>query len=412
MADASLASLDWLNFFVGDMQTGFGPFVSVHLTAAGWTTERTGVALSIGTIASLLAQVPAGLLVDASHSKRGLAATSIVAIMAALLVLAVMPQTLPVFAAEVLHGGASVVLSLSIAAITLSLTRQEMLGERLGHNVRFAAIGAALGAGLLGLVGTTLSHTAVFIIAAAFGAPALVALARISHAHLLAADTRTGHHTAPPPHARRGPPKPMPWLLADRRLLVFMGCVVLFHLSNAALLPLAAVNATMRAGRAADLITAGALIVPQLLVAAMSPWVGRMAQRHGRRIVLLAGFAALPARALLLAADGSPYVLVAVQTLDGVSAAVFGVLVPLVVADITHAGGRFNVALGLVGVAVGVGASASNIAAGAIAEAAGVSTAFFALAAAGLAATVLVWAAMPETAHLPTSTPERRKVTS
>jgi MFS family permease len=145
--------------------------------------------------------------------------------------------------------------------------------------------------------------------------------------------------------------------------------------------------------------------VPQLLVAAASPWVGRMAERHGRRIVLLVGFAALPTRGVLLALGGPPDLLVAVQTLDGVSGAVFGVLLPLVVADLTHEGGRFNVALGLVGFAIGIGAAVSNVAAGWIAEAAGVPIAFLALAAAGAAATVLVWVAMPETAHLPAFVP-------
>jgi MFS family permease len=398
VANASLISLDWVNFLVGDMQTGFGPFVSVHLTAAGWTTGRIGAALGAGTVASLLAQVPAGLLVDNSGAKRNVAGAAIVAIMAALLLLALRPGFLPVLAVEVVQGVAGVVLSLSIAAITLALSRQEMLGERLGHNVRFSAIGAAAGAALLGFAGGWFSPAAVFVIAAGFGAPALLALFRIRRADLLTADTRTAHHTAPPPHARRCPPQPMRWLIGDRTLLVFMACVALFHLANAAQLPLAAARATHGAGGSADMLTAAALIVPQLLVAALSPWVGRMAQRHGRRPVLLVGFAALPARALLLALGGPPGMLVAAQTLDGVSGAAFGVLMPLVVADITHEGGRFNVALGLVGMAVGIGAALSNVAAGWIAEAAGAPVAFLALAAAGAAATVLVWAAMPETA--------------
>jgi predicted MFS family arabinose efflux permease len=325
--------------------------------------------------------------------------------MGALLVLALLPEFLPVLAVELVQGIGGVVLSLSIAAITLALSRQEVLGERFGNNVRFAAIGSAAGAGLLGLVGNTFSPSAVFFISAGFGAPALLALLRIRRADLLAADTRTGHHTAPPPNARRCPPQPMRKLMVDRRLVVFMACVLLFYLGNAAMLPLAAVRVTRHAGGSADLLTAAALIVPQLLVAAASPWVGRMAERHGRRIVLLVGFAALPARGVLLALGGPPDLLVAVQTLDGVSGAVFGVLLPLVVADLTHDGGRFNVALGLVGFAIGIGAAVSNVAAGWIAEAAGVQVAFLALAAAGAAATVLVWVAMPETAHLPDLVP-------
>jgi hypothetical protein len=55
---------------------------------------------------------------------------------------------------------------------------------------------------------------------------------------------------------------------------------------------------------------------------------------------------------------------IAIQALDGISAAVLGVLVPLVVADIMRGSGRFNLALGIVGTAVGVGAAMSTTLAG------------------------------------------------
>ena len=60
-------------------------------------------------------------------------------------------------------------------------------------------------------------------------------------------------------------------LIGDRRLLIFAGCVMLFHLSNAAMLPLAAAAVTMRAGNFANLIIAACIVVPQLVVAALSP---------------------------------------------------------------------------------------------------------------------------------------------
>jgi MFS family permease len=194
-------------------------------------------------------------------------------------------------------------------------------------------------------------------------------------------------------------------VLCDRRLLAFVACVVAFHLSNAAMLPLAAADAARRADGIADLLTGAATVVPQALVAVLSPWVGRMAGRRGRRIVLLLGFCALPARALLFSFGGAPELLVPVQLLDGVSAAVFGVLTPLIVADITHKGGRFNFALGIVGVAASVGAAASNTIGGTIANMAGLPGAFLALAACGAAAVALVWLVLPETGHLPAALP-------
>jgi MFS family permease len=146
-----------------------------------------------------------------------------------------------------------------------------------------------------------------------------------------------------------------------------------------------------------DLLVAAWIIVPQLLAALLSPWLGRFAQRHGRRPALLLGFVALPVRALLFAAGGDPFLLTFGQALDGVSAAAFGVMVPLVVADITHDRGRFNLALGVVGLAAGIGATLSTALAGVLADRAGDVATFATLGAAGLCGFLMAWFMMPET---------------
>jgi MFS family permease len=138
-------------------------------------------------------------------------------------------------------------------------------------------------------------------------------------------------------------------------------------------------------------------VVPQVLVAALSPWVGRAAERFGRRPVLLLGFAALPVRGLLLATTPAPALLVPIQALDGVSAAVFGVMLPLVAADITRRSGHFNLAMSAVGLAAGLGATISTLAAGTAADAFGSRAAFLGLSLCGALAVAVVWFAMPET---------------
>jgi hypothetical protein len=65
------------------MQMGFGPFLSVYLTAQLSNPEEIGFAFSIGTAAALAAQILAGALVDAIPSKPTAAGISIVAIAAA-----------------------------------------------------------------------------------------------------------------------------------------------------------------------------------------------------------------------------------------------------------------------------------------------------------------------------------------
>ncbi len=397
----SLNGLSWLTFLIAAMQAGFGPFVAVRLTEAGWTDASIGLVLSASTVAAMVAQVPSGAVIDRLGSNRRLAAAAIVASVAALLLLVAAPLFGLVLAAEIVQGGAGVGLAIAIAAITLSVARQDRLGERLGRNVRYGAMGAALGAGLFGLVGSLVAGRAVFLLAAACGPPALLALRAIGPEDLAQAKLRTGHHTAPPPHRRRGRPVPALRLLRDRRLLALLGVAALFQLGNASLLPLAAGSFARQTGRHADLITAAAVTVPQLLTALLSPRVGLWAQTHGRRIVLMLGLVALPLRGLAFAASPSVAITFAAQTLDGVSAASFGVLLPLIVADITHRGGRFNLALGMTGLAGGLGATLSTALAGRIADMAGLPAAFLALAAVGCGAVLTVWVFLPETAHLP-----------
>jgi MFS family permease len=112
---------------------------------------------------------------------------------------------------------------------------------------------------------------------------------------------------------------------------------------------------------------------------------------------LLIGFAALPIRALLFMVVTDPRLLVAVQLLDGVCAAVFGVLVPLTIADITRGTGRFNLAQGIVGSATGIGASLSMTLAGWMSDRLGSSVAFLGLACIGGAGLIMTWLLMPET---------------
>lgn len=401
MADAGLS---WLNLFVSNMQTGFGPFVPVRLAGAGWTPAMIGIALSASTFASMLAQVPAGALCDGRTDRRAIAGGAIAAIMAAALLIGVLPGFIPVLIAEVTQGAASVVLSLAIAGITLRLTRHDALGERLGNNLRFAAIGGAVGAGLLGLVGAHLSQVAVLALTAGFGIPALIALRSIHPTELAKAPLRTGHRAVRPLRVR-GPQSTRRQVLCDRRLLTLMACVALFNLANADMLPLAAGALVSHHGGIADLVVSGAVIISQLLTASASPWVGRLAQRVGRRPILLVGIAMLPLRALLFATDGSPVFTLAAQVLDGITGATFGVLVPLVVADITHEGGRFTLALGMVGLATSVGATVSTYVGGNIATFIGVPVAFMCLGAVGLGAVLLVWLALPETMRLPAAPP-------
>jgi MFS family permease len=386
--------LDWLNLFVANVQTGFGPFLAVYLTTAGWTQTSIGIALSIGTVTAMASQVPAGALVDAVRRKTRVAVFSILAFTASALLFTIEPIRLFVYLGQILHAFSSCTLGPAIVAMSLAVAGQAALGTRLGRNARFAAIGNGVGAALMGACGYYISERAVFYLTAVLTFPAVGALIPLA-----------GVADRAPPSLPQ-PRKPdraklrlrqMVRTLADRRLLVFATCATLFTFANAAMLPLASGAITKRAGSEASLLIAACIVIPQVVVALISPSVGRMAEVRGRKIVLLLGFTILPIRGLLLGLIGEPALVVLIQALDGIAAACFGVMVPLVTTDIAARSGHLNLSLGFMGFSIGIGATLSTTIAGWLADTFGDPIAFFGLGAVGLLAVLIVALAMSET---------------
>jgi MFS family permease len=386
-ARASARGLDWFTFFLADIQTGFGPFVAIYLTARAWTQFDIGLVLTAGGLMALACQMPGGALVDAVRSVRPVAMLAVATICLSALALAIWPTFLVVMAARVLHAGASCVLGPVIAAISLGLVGHAALGARLGRNARFASIGNGFAAAVMGISGSLFSNQAVFFLTAALAVPALFALARI----------RTGHIERPRESKVAAATVSVRKVLCDRRLLIFAGCILLFQLANAAMLPLMGGILTLRSSEWATTLIGACIVVPQIVVAGCAPWVGRVADSWGRRPLLFFCFLALAARGVLFAFVDNSYLVVAVQILDGVCAAILGVILPLVVADITHGTGRFNLGLGIVGSAVGIGAALSTTLAGYAMDHFGSSVAFFSLAFIGACGLALVGLLLPET---------------
>jgi len=113
--------------------------------------------------------------------------------------------------------------------------------------------------------------------------------------------------------------------------------------------------------------------------------------------VLFLGFCTLPIRGVLFAAFPDPAMMVLIQSIDGIAGASLGIIGSLVTSDVAGNSGRYNLALGFIGLMIGVGATFSTAFAGWVADDFGNPIAFMSLAAIGLAAAALVWAAMPET---------------
>jgi len=385
---SSLAGLSWLNFLVAMMQTGFGTFIAVNLTSANWSRTDVGLALSVASVAGIVAQVPGGLLVDMTARKRRAAGAAILIIALAAIVLALWQQHAVVYAAMALQGSASAVLTPAVAAISLALVAKSKLAQRLGLNTRYSALGTAVAAGAMGVAGALTASHLTLLLAGMFGFAAIFALHRIRGEDLGRASQITDHAAVIPLAAggKWGARRSIAW---NRDLLFFAACMLLFQLGNAGVLPLAVGSVLHREGSQGNLVVAAAVIVSQVLAAILSSPMGKMADQWGRRPVLMLGMGALVVKATLFAFGGSSLLVVVYQSFDAISAAALGVMLPLMVADITHKGGHFNLAMGLVGLASSLGAALGTVMAGAVADRFGVTLAYGLLASIGAAATLL-----------------------
>ena len=405
---ASLHGLDRVNFFLAGVLAGFGPYVAVYLADQSWTQERIGFVLSAGALAGLLSQVPGGELLDTVRSKRPLVALGAAMVAISAMIIEFWPSFPLVLIGLALQGITGGILGPAIAAISLGLVGHAALPQRLGRNQRFASTGSLVAAALMGLVGYAFSYHAIFLLVIALTLPLFAALA-----HIHAADIHFGrscgapdHHTSARP-ARAG----RATLWKSPALLAFGACLFLFQLANASMLPLAGESLIYQGESRSSLVVSALIVLPQIVVAAMAPWIGRQANQWGRRPLLLIGLGALPIRALLFALTTDSPLLLVFQLLDGVSGAMVGVLTPLVIADATNGTGRYNIAQGLVGTASGIGASVSTALFGISATGFGHTAVFLSIASVALVAVLIAWFLMPETRpSIAPQSPERPAV--
>ncbi len=387
----SRRGLDWMNFFIADVQTGFGTYVAFYLAQNGWSESDTGLALTLGGVAAILSQIPGGALCDALTWKRALVAVGVVAIGAAALILALSHSFVPVLGAELLHGVTAGILTPAIGAISLGLVGRQAMSLRTGRNYRYAAGGHAVTAAMMGLAGAYFSPSAMFVSAGTLCVPALIALSFIRPDEIDSVRARNASS------GQRGKSIGRPLDLAKNRpLVLFAAAITLFQLADASTLPMIGEHIAA-APKQGPMSISILIILPQLVVALVSPWIGYHSEKKGRRPLLLIGFAIEPARAALLASTTEfPFLLLA-QLLSGITGAIIGVLTVLVITDLTAGSGRFNLAQGVIGAASGVAASVSTLVTGYFFEKFGSWSGFLAIAAIATMATALIWAFLSET---------------
>src|ERR1700683_626992 len=387
----TLRGLDWLNFFLADVQTGVGPFLAIYLAGYEWNEERVGIALTVGGIAGILAQTPAGALVDQVHRKRTLIAAGIGALALGALLIAFVPTFWSVMSAQVLIGGTSSIFGPAICAISLGVVGHRLFDVRQGRNQSFNSAGNVIAAVSMGVLGYFVSNRSIFFFVAIFTLPTLLALRNIRADEIDYERARGAKE-----NAEDGRPVGAAVLLKERPLIIFLICAVMFHFANAAMLPLLGEMLAKGHGRSSMMFMSACVVTTQMVVTLIASWSGRKAHQWGRKPLLLIGFAVLPVRGVLYTLTNAAIPLIAIQVLDGIGAAIFGVVSVLVIADLTRGTGRFNLTLGAVTTAVGIGAALSQSIAGGIVHHFGDPAGFLFLAAVAAIAFSLLWLAMPE----------------
>ena len=388
----TLRGLDWLNFFLADVQTGVGPFLAIYLAGYGWNEQSVGIALTVGGISGILAQTPAGALVDRLRSKRALIAAGIVSLAVGALLLALVPTFWSVMSAQVLIGGTSSIFGPAICAISLGIVGHRLFDLRQGRNQAFNSAGNVVAAVAMGLLGYFISNRSIFFFVSLCALPTILTLLIIRPDEIdyeLARNAKKGHEDGKPVGVRA--------LLKDRPLLIFLACAVMFHFANAAMLPLLGELLAKGHGRNSMIFMSACVVTTQLVITLIASWTGRKAGTWGRKPLLLIAFGVLPIRGVLYTLTSNTELLVAIQVLDGIGAGIFNVVSILVIADLTRGTGRFNLTLGAITTAVGIGAALSQVIAGSIVYHVGSSAGFLFLAGVASAAFAILYYFMPET---------------
>jgi MFS family permease len=412
----SLQALKAVNFFIADVQNGMGPYMALFLqSSVGWGPAQIGSALAAGNIAQVLAQTPAGTLIDNLRQKRTLLIVGISLIMAGMLGTAFFTVRPVVMGGQALVGIAGAIFPPCLAAIALGLVQRQRFDQVQGTNQAFNAGGNMFAALALGAIGYYFNLRWMFFFVSLLGVGAIVSILRIKADDIDFNAARGGEeapaaqgeqcHAAPPTPASAGVWQNIKDILAclgdlikQPPVRVFLVAAVLFHFANAAMVPLVTQLLARGVGaKQAVLFTSGYMLASQMVFMIVAAVSGKLAGRLGRKPLFLFAFAALAARGVLYTVSHAPAALIAVQCMDGLGAGIFGVVGVLIIADLTKGTGRFNAAQGAIATAQGLGAFLSNSVAGYLAKTQGDNFTFYVLASIAVVGLAFFWVYMPET---------------
>jgi len=377
-----------VNFFMADMQSGIGPFVGVFLAQRGWDTGLIGTAMTIGNVAGMLITTPVGGFIDTSNHKRAWVIVPGVAVVAASSIILLWQNFWAVAASQVATAIAGSAIVPAVTGITLGIVGQKGFNRQNGRNQAFNHAGNMVGAAVSGFLGWYFGYLSVFLLAATFGVVTIACVFMIPPGSI---DNRTarGSKEDDPDSQPHG----LTVLLKHKALLVLALALAVFHLGNAAIVPLYGISAVSGSQANGPSFVATIVVIAQGTMVIASIVGMRIAEKRNYWLLMLTSFLMLPLRGLFAYFLTGWWGIVPVEILDGIGVGLQSVAVPGMVARSLYSTGRVNLAQGAVITVQGAGAALSPALGGWIAQWAGYSPTFLILGALGLAAAAL-WIAL------------------
>jgi MFS family permease len=185
----------------------------------------------------------------------------------------------------------------------------------------------------------------------------------------------------------------------DRGLWAFIAAMVLFHFCNAPAGVYLGLFLKRDLGASTQMLSY-AFVISMIAWTLIARPAGALADRIGRRPLLVAAWLAMAVRLMLLAVVENAWQVVAVQVLDGVASGLFSVLAGTWVTDRLGDARRVSEAQAIVGTSLVLGSALGPAVAAQLVDVLDYRGLFGALAAVGGIATLLLMAFVPETLNL------------
>lgn len=345
----SLFGLNAVNFFLAELAGVVGPFLAVFLKQEHWNYSQIGIAAAAAGLGTLVAQTPVGYFCDLLKDRKMLLAVTSLLLGGAFAALPLLTSHVTIVIAILfLTGVISAFFVPLLASLALSLVGPGRFASVTGQNQSWNHAGNISAAVLALVIVKFLGVKAIFFVMASVSifATASLVLIKKDEIHPSEVCTVGDSNRANVWHVLRE-------FLKTPQIRILLFSVMLFHLANAPVLPLVGLYIKQLGGE--DAKVAWTVLIAQAVMVPVALLAGRHCENRGRKFVLGIAFLILPIRILLYTCTTNQTLLLAIQSLDGIGAGIYGVAIALICSDLTHGKGGFNMLMGLAQTALALG---------------------------------------------------------